>query len=291
MRAFVNTVRKLFRTDMRFRFGVIALGFLLIFVLLSFFSPYDPRSSYYVPISRPPSLKYLFGTTGRGQDLFWLLTFALKNSLIFGLEVALLSRIIAIITGVVAGYRGGTIIDNVLTLFCDTFVVLPIFPILVFLRLVARGMTFSTLAVVLALFGWPWDARLIRAQVLSLRERKFTLTAVFSGKSIFDLIFSEYLLHILPIVLATTINNMLWSLGLEITLSILGLTPLDIPTMGTVTYWAIQQQAMVTGAWWWILFPIVFIILLFTSLYLLVTSLTSFINPQLRSINMREVGR
>ncbi|MEJ5228387.1 MAG: ABC transporter permease [Pseudothermotoga sp.] len=291
MRAFTNTVRKLFRTDVRFRFGVIVLALLLVFVLLSLFSPYDPRSSYYAPISRPPSLKHIFGTNGRGQDLFWLLTFALKNSLIFGLEVALLSRIIAIIIGVIAGYRGGAIIDSVLMLFCDTFVVLPIFPILVFLRLIARGMTFSTLAVVLALFGWPWDARLIRSQVLSLREQKYTLTAVFSGRSIFGLIFSEYLLHILPIILATTINNMLWSLGLEITLSILGLAPLDIPTMGTVTYWAIQQQAMVTGAWWWIFFPIVFIVLLFTSLYLLFTSITSFINPRLRSINAGEVGR
>jgi len=291
MRAFANTVRKLFKTDLRFRFGLIVLGLLLIFVLLSFFSPYDPRSSYYAPISRPPSLKHIFGTNGRGQDLFWLLTFALKNSLVFGLEVALLSRVIAIIIGVIAGYRGGAIIDSILMLFCDTFVVLPIFPILVFLRLIARGMTFSTLAVVLALFGWPWDARLIRSQVLSLREQKYTLTAVFSGRSIFGLIFSEYLLHILPIILATTINNMLWSLGLEITLSILGLAPLDIPTMGTVTYWAIQQQAMVTGAWWWIFFPIIFIVLLFTSLYLLFTSITSFINPRLRSINAGEVSR
>ncbi|MGJ8454648.1 ABC transporter permease [Pseudothermotoga sp. U03pept] len=291
MKTLANTVRKLFRTDMRFRFGLIVLGLLLLFVVLSFFSPYDPRSSYYAPISRPPSLKHIFGTNGRGQDLFWLLTFALKNSLVFGLEVALLSRILAIVIGVIAGYKGGAIIDNVLMLFCDTFVVLPIFPILVFLRLIARSMSFSTLAIVLASFGWPWDARLIRAQVLSLREQKYTLTAVFSGRGILGLIFSEYFPHLLPIILATTINNMLWSLGLEITLSILGLAPLDIPTMGTVTYWAIQQQAMVTGAWWWIFFPILFIVLLFTSLYLLFTSITSFINPRLRNVGAGEVSR
>jgi len=209
------------------------------------------------------------------------MSFALKNSLVFGLQVALLSRVIAMIVGVIAGYKGG-VTDQILIFLCDSFIVLPIFPILIFLRLLTREMDLATLAVVLAFFGWPWDARLIRTQVLSLRERKFTITAIFSGENTWDLIFREYLLHILPIVFATTINNMLWSLGFEITLSVLGLTPLDIPTMGTVTYWAIQQQAMVMGIWWWILFPVIFIILLFTSLYLLFVSITDFINPRER---------
>ena len=168
---------------------------------------------------------------------------------------------------------------------CDSFIVLPIFPIVIFLKLLTREMDLSTLAIVLALFGWPWDARLIRSQVLSLREQKFTITAIFSGENTWELIFYEYFPHILPIVLATTINNMLWSLGFEITLSVLGLTSLDIPTMGTITYWAIQQQAMVMGIWWWIFIPIAFIILLFTSLYLLFVSMTDFINPRARVLS------
>ncbi|WP_406616484.1 ABC transporter permease [Candidatus Caldatribacterium sp.] len=274
---------RLFRHDVRFRVALVVFIPLVVFVILSLFSPHDPRSSYYAPINRPPSLSHPFGTNGRGQDLFWLMTFALRNSLIFGVEVALLSRLIAMIVGVVAGYKGG-VIDQALIFLCDSFIVLPIFPILIFLKLLTREMDFTTLAMVLALFGWPWDARLIRTRVLSLREQKFTVTAVFSGENTVDLIFREYLLHILPIVFATTINNMLWSLGFEITLSVLGLTPLDIPTMGTVTYWAIQQQAMVMGIWWWVFFPVVFIILLFTSLYLLFVSITDFINPRGRTL-------
>lgn len=277
------TTARLFRQDVRFRISLVILAPLVLFAILSLFSPYDPRSSYYAPINRPPSLSHPFGTNGRGQDLFWLMTFALKNSLVFGIEVALLSRIIAMIVGVIAGYKGG-ITDQVLIFLCDSFIVLPIFPILIFLKLLTREMNFTTLAMVLALFGWPWDARLIRTRVLSLREQKFTITAVFSGGNTLDLIFREYLLHILPIVFATTINNMLWSLGFEITLSVLGLTPLDIPTMGTVTYWAIQQQAMVMGIWWWVFFPVAFIILLFTSLYLLFVSITDFINPRGRTL-------
>ncbi len=281
--AVLDVTKRLFKHDIRFRLSLLIFVILLVFAVLSVFSPYDPRSSYYVPINRPPSLSHPLGTNGRGQDLFWMMAFALKNSLIFGLEVAIISRIIAVIVGVIAGYKGG-IADQVLIFLCDSFIVLPIFPILIFLKLLTREMSLSTLAVVLALFGWPWDARLIRSQVLSLREQKFTITSIFSGENTWELIFYEYLPHILPIVFATTINNMLWSLGLEITLSVLGLTSLDIPTMGTITYWAVQQQAMVTGVWWWILFPIVFIVLLFTSLYFLFVSMTDFINPRARAI-------
>lgn len=279
--AMLTATGRLFKRDVRFRVSIVILIPLVIFAVIAFFSPYDARSSYYAPINRPPSLSHPFGTNGRGQDLFWLMTFALKNSLIFGLQVALLSRVIAMIVGVIAGYKGG-VTDQILIFLCDSFIVLPIFPILIFLRLLTREMNLTTLATVLALFGWPWDARLIRTQVLSLRERKFTVTAIFSGESTWGLVFREYLLHILPIVFATTINNMLWSLGFEITLSVLGLTPIDIPTMGTVTYWAIQQQAMVMGIWWWLLVPVIFIILLFTSLYLLFVSITDFINPRER---------
>ena len=281
--AVLDITRRLFKHDIRFRISLLIFILLVIFAILSIFSPYDPRSSYYTPINCPPSLSHPLGTNGRGQDLFWMMAFALKNSLIFGLEVAIISRIIAVIIGVIAGYKGG-MIDQTLIFLCDSFIVLPIFPILIFLKLLTREMSLSTLAVVLALFGWPWDARLIRSQILSLREQKFTITSVFSGENTWELIFHEYLPHILPIVFATTINNMLWSLGLEITLSVLGLTSLDIPTMGTITYWAVQQQAMVTGVWWWILFPIVFIVLLFTSLYFLFVSMTDFINPRARAI-------
>lgn len=281
LRSAFAAISRLFKYDLRFRFAFIVLVCLIVFAFLSLFSPYDPRASYYAPINHPPSFRYLFGTNGRGQDLFWLLTYAMKNSLIFSLEVALISRVIAIIVGITAGYKRG-VVDQILVLLSDSFIILPLLPILIFLKLIMREMSFSTLALVLSFFGWPWDARLIRSQILSLRERTFTYSAIFSGRNLWTMIFSDYLPHILPITLATTVNNMLWSLGFEITLSILGLTPLDIPTMGTVTYWAIQQQAMVMGIWWWLTFPIGLLVLLFIALYFLFVSVTDYINPKAR---------
>ena len=113
------------------------------------------------------------------------------------------------------------------------------------------------LALILGVFGWPWDARLIRAQVLSLKERSFTRTAVYSGTGSFRISLNEHLPFVMPVVFATTIANMLWSIGMEVTLSVLGLSKVTLPTIGTSIFWANQHQALVAGIWWWLAAPII----------------------------------
>src|SRR4030043_1145781 len=89
----------LWKSPGSFRFGIVSLAFALLMVVLSFFSPYKPMESFVVTPNLPPSLTHLFGTTSRGQDLFWQMTVALRNSLLFGAVTAALSRIIAIWVG------------------------------------------------------------------------------------------------------------------------------------------------------------------------------------------------
>jgi len=276
-----NIIKDLFKYDGRFRFSLITLLCIVFFALLSFWSPYDPSSSYYVPSNIPPGAKYLFGTNSRGQDIFWMMTFAIKNSLVFGIITALLSRILAIFVGLISGYKGG-IIDRVLMSINDSFIVLPLLPILILLKFIIGKMELSTLALVMAVFGWSWDARLIRSQVLSLRERDFTYTSVFSGMGTLKIALKEYFPFIIPIVLATTVNNMLWSLGMEMTLAILGLSAIHISTIGTTIYWANQHQALISGVWWWLAFPIIISIFLFLALYLLSVSLSEYLDPRFR---------
>ena len=125
----------------------------------------------------------------------------------------MISRVIAILVGLTAGYQGGWI-DRVLMSINDSFVVLPLLPILILLGFLLRDiMNLYLLGVILGFFGWPYDARLIRSQVLSLKERSFTRTAVYSGTNSFWITINEHLPFVLPIVFATTINNMLWSIG------------------------------------------------------------------------------
>src|SRR5438874_10015625 len=137
------------------------------------------------------------GTTSRGQDLFWLLSFAIRNTLLFGIVVAVLSRILALVIGLVAGYSGG-LVDRVLMSLNDTFIVIPLFPILVLFYFVLRDhMSWGLLALMMACLGWPYDARLIRSVALGLRTREFTEPAIRSGMSTRPSVLEEQLPYVL----------------------------------------------------------------------------------------------
>ncbi len=278
----INAFKGLWKTSGYFRFGIVTLAFSLTMVILTFFAPYKPMESYVVAPDQPPSFDNWFGTTSRGQDLFWQMTFALRNSLGFGIITAFLSRIIAIWVGMYSGYKGGWL-DKFLMSINDSFVIMPVLPILLLLNFLLRDqMNWFYMALMMAMLGWAWDARLIRSQVLSLKERVFSETAVFCGMPTRKIIFKEHMPYVLPVLFSTTINNLLWSIGMEVTLSILGLTNLNNPTIGVVIFWANQHQAMISGSWWWIAAPVLVTVFVFTGLYLLSVSLNEFIDPRTR---------
>ncbi len=200
---------------------------------------------------QPPSAQYWFGTNSRGQDMFWQLSAAFKNSLIFGLTVAVLSRIISISVGLAAGYIGGWA-DRVLMFINDIFVSVPIFPILVLFYFVLRNhMDSFTLALIMACFGWPFDAPLIRSVALGLKHREFTRHAVFARHVDAEKCCSkEHLPYVMPIVFSTFMNTCCGRSAMEVTLAVLGFTNINNPTIGTVLYWANSHSAMVVGTWW-----------------------------------------
>lgn len=283
----LRVIRDLLKHDGRFRIAFVFLLAVGTMSLLSFVSPYDPARTFKVPADMPPSLEHPFGTSSRGQDIFWWMTFAVSNSLFLGLLTAIISRVIAILVGLTAGYRGG-LIDRALMSINDSFVVMPVLPVLILLTFLLRSnLSLLMLAFIMGLFGWPWDARLIRAQVLSLKERAFTQTAFYSGTDTFRISLNEHLPFVLPVVFATTINNMLWSIGLEVTLSVLGLSNVTLPTLGTAIFWANQHQALVAGVWWWLAAPVAVAIVLFLGLYLLFSSVNEYIDPRTR---LRRIG-
>jgi peptide/nickel transport system permease protein len=272
----------LWKTSGSFRFGIISLAFALVMVILSFFSPFKPMESFAVPTDLHPSLQHLFGTNSRGQDVFWQMTFALRNSLLFGAVTAILSRIIAIWVGMYAGYKGG-LFDKVAMSINDSFVIMPVLPILILLNFLLRErMNWFYMALMMAALGWAYDARVIRSQVLSLKERVFSDTAIFCGMPTRRIIMKEHMPYVMPIIFSTTINNLLWSVGMEVTLSILGLTNVNKASIGVVIFWANQHQAMISGVWWWIAAPVVCTVFIFTGLYLLSISLNEYIDPRTR---------
>ena len=282
-----SVFKDLIRYNIEFAIGVFLVGLITVFALLSFFSPYSPNEIYVVFPDQPPSLEFWFGTNSRGQDLFWNLSHAFRNTLTFGLIVAVLSRIISITVGLLAGYMGGWV-DRVLMFFSDIFVAIPIFPILILFYFVFRGdLTTYSLALVMAALGWPFDARLIRSVALGLRHREFTRHAVFAGMAPSRIMFQEHLPYVMPIVFSTAMANMIWSIGFEVTLGVLGFTNINNPTIGTTLYWANNHSAMVVGTWWWIIIPVILIVLTFLGLFLLAVSMNEYIDPRSR---LRRMG-
>ena len=277
----MKILRDLFR-DYRFCFSFLVLMVILILAFLSIFSPYDPTLWNVVPKDTKPSAEYLLGTDSNGQDIFWQATFAVRNSLIISLIAGLVSRVIAILVGMVAGYRGGTI-DRVLMFIGDSLLVIPLFLIIVMVAMMLRKfMNLVVLGLLLSIFGWAWDARTIRSVILSLRERDFTKTAVLSGTGTVKLVLHEYLPFATPLIFSTLINNISWAIGLEMTLALLGLVNVNVPTLGTMLNWAIIYQAMFLGRWFWVLTPVVLAVFMFIALYWLSVSISEYLDPRTR---------
>jgi len=279
-------LRDLIRYNLEFRIGLVLVSIVVVMAGLSFVSPYPPGDVYVVPPDVPPSAAYWLGTTSRGQDVFWQLTFAIRNTLSFGIMVAVLSRIIALVVGLLAGYSGGWI-DRVLMSINDTFIIIPLFPILILFYFVLRdSMSTPLLATIMACLGWAYDARLIRSVALSLKTREFTQTSIFSGMKTHEILAREHLPYVLPIVFSTTMNNMNWSIGIEVTLAVLGFTDINTPTIGGMIYWANQHTALVAGIWWWIAFPVALVVMTFVGLFLLAVSMNEYIDPRSRLARM-----
>lgn len=286
MKKAFGVLHELLRHNREFAVGAALTAIVLILVALSLVAPYDENAIYVVAPDMPPSADNWLGTTSRGQDVFWQITASLRNTLGFGLVVAVISRVLALAVGLVSGYVGGRV-DQAIMALNDTLGALPNIPILLLITFVMRDrLTWGLLAFAAAMLGWTYDSRLIRSVALSLRTREFTQHAVFSGMRMDQVLLHEHLPYVMPILFFTTMNNLIWAIGLEVTLSVLGFSDVNRPTIGGMIYWANAHSAMVSGVWWWVAFPMLFVALLFLGLFLLAMSVNEYIDPRSRLSRM-----
>src|SRR5262245_20218969 len=145
------TARDLFRFSPSFRLGAIILALVLVMVALSFFSPYAPDVNRVVPRNKAPSQDFVLGTNSNGQDVFWMLTFAVRNSLIVASLAVIIGRSIGVLLGMISGYIGGTL-DRVLSSIVDSVIVIPRLPLVILIAAMLKGqMTMLALGVLLGL--------------------------------------------------------------------------------------------------------------------------------------------
>jgi peptide/nickel transport system permease protein len=281
LRATLGVARDLFRSDSAFRTGGVILVVLLALGALSFVAPYGPNDRRVVPIDRPPSLQYLLGTTSLGQDVFWLTTYAIRNSLTIAGLAVIIGRSIAVLLGSFSGYVGGGV-DRVLSSFTDSFIVIPRLPLILISFMIRGSLNMFGLALLLGLLDWAWPSKRYRSQVLTLREEEFTQTAVFAGMGTLKIILREHLPFLIPFLLADAVSGFLFAIGMEVTLSVLGLSDLGSPTIGTMIYWAGYYQALLARRFWWLGAPIVTSVLLVVAMYLVSISLGRYLDPRTR---------
>jgi len=276
----LGVIYKVYKKSIKFRIGFTILSMLLIFgFIVSYFAPMDTRDWYVLPRELPPSKDNLLGTTAMGRDVFWELASSVKNSLIIALITALVSVTVSLIIGLMAGLKAG-IIDRILMFITDTFIIIPGLPLLIVVAAVLKAwMTLPMLGVLMALIAWPWPARQIRAIVLSLRERTFVYTAMLSGMGSLKILLREIMPYLIGWILVNFTNTILFSIGFESGLAMLGLSILGENTLGVMIYWALNYYALFRGILWWIIPPVVTLILIFISLYLISVGLSDYISP------------
>jgi peptide/nickel transport system permease protein len=231
--------------------AVVGLAILLFFLIVALGAPLIARTDPSDFVARPnqaPSRSHIFGTTGQGQDVFAQTVWGSRTSLGVGFAVGFLITAGGLIIGLTAGYFGGRV-DDVLSLITNIVLVIPGLPLLVVLSaFLPPGPT--TIMLVLAVTSWAWNARVFRSQMLSLREKDFVAASQVAGESSAYIIFREILPNMTSLVAAAYLSSTLYAISAEASLEFLGLGNPSLVSWGTILYWAQNNAAMLTGAWW-----------------------------------------
>ena len=221
------------------------------------------------------------GTEGTGRDMLAVMIVATPRTLDVGLIAALIGLLIGVVLGFSAGFLGGWL-DNVVRVLTDAWMTIPGLAVLIVIASYLKGMEITGMALVISLFAWPGPTRVIRSQVLSMRERGYVQMAQLSGSSILDIMFREMMPNLLPYLAATLTGAVSACILAATGLEILGLGPTRIPTLGMVINNALGASAILRGMWWWWSFPIVMLVIIFVSLFLMTIGLDEIANPRLR---------
>lgn len=263
---------------------------LMIFVLMSLAAPilpainemFDPLRGVDPDIrtSVPPQWPHLLGTDQMGRDLFSQLLHGARIALVVGISAATLAVALGTLIGLVSGYYGG-LVDGLLMRFTDIVLILPGLPFLIILSASLGRQSVALVVVLIALFGWPGVARVIRSQVLSLRQRPFVEAALVSGVPTQRILLRHLLPPVLPLSVLYVTFGVSSAILTEAALSFIGLGDPSVPSWGMMLRWA-QAQGYATKALYWMLPPGLCITLISLAFYLIGKGLEQRIIPRLR---------
>ncbi|OLF13068.1 peptide ABC transporter permease [Actinophytocola xinjiangensis] len=260
----------------------VVVAFLLAAIVGPWFVTEDPLT-YVGPPAAGPSGSYWLGTTTFGQDVWAQFLYGLRATFFVGSVAALIAGVIGMVVGFTAGYRGG-LVDEVLNMITNVVLVLPVLAVLMIIAAYLEVRSIEVQAVIIGLFSWPWVARAVRAQTLSLRSREFVDLARLSGLPVRRIIFREIAPNMASYLFMVFILLFGGSVLFAATLDFIGLGPTDGISLGLMLNHAKQWSAMNLGLWWWFIPPGLGITVIVGSLYIMNVGLDEVFNPKLREM-------
>ncbi|MBC7476810.1 MAG: ABC transporter permease, partial [Pseudorhodobacter sp.] len=232
---------------------------------------------------KAPSLKYILGTDFFGRDLYAAMVVGMWQTAAIGLVAGGLGTLIGVVLGFVSAYFGGWI-DTVIKTVCQILTPIPVLLIQVVVAgsLDKRDVTIMVMALIIVALGWMGTTLVVRAQVLTMKERQFVAVAKLSGVGSMGIIFKEIMPNLLPFIAAAFVVQVFQAVFASFYLAVLGLGPLREPLLGNIIWSAQGQGAFFNGWWWWPIEPAVAMVLILGSLAMINMGLDELANPRVR---------
>jgi peptide/nickel transport system permease protein len=270
------------------RKATVGVVILLVMAFVAAFpgliAPHDPQAAIYAQ-NAGPSSAHLLGTTQLGQDVLSQLIWSTRLTLLVTLIVTAIATFLSTIIGVSAAYIGG-VTDRVLTVIVDVFLILPVLPLLILLAAyLPPGVT--SLTIVLCITSWAFQARQLRSQGLSIRNRDFLLAARARGERGIYIILVEIVPTMTSLIVASFLSLAVYVVGFAASLQFLGLGNSSELMWGTMLYNSQQASALEAGNAWWALAPGAAVALMGTGFALLNYAFDEIGNPALRPVRRR----
>ncbi|EIV99248.1 ABC transporter permease [Thermoanaerobacter sp. CM-CNRG TB177] len=263
----------------------IGLTILLFFLILAIIGPYisyykDPLE--YVSMSNlPPSRENWLGTTTFGQDVFTQFVYGLRSTFFIGLFGGGLATIIGLLIGFIAGYKGG-LLDDLLMMLTNILIVIPTLALLIIIAAYLPYRGIGIQSVIIGLTAWPWTARAVRAQTLSLRSREFVNLAKITALRPLKIVLEEIAPNMMSYVVMVFILQFAGAILAAVGLDFIGLGPTRGISLGLMMQYSVLWNAIQLGMWWWFVPPGLAITMIVSSLYFLNIGLDEIFNPRLR---------
>jgi peptide/nickel transport system permease protein len=274
---------RLLLSNPKSRGGLVLVCFMIVVALIApFVSVDDPQAFNLLAAKQAPSWHHLFGTSDQGSDIFSQVVLGARRSLILGATAALLATVLATVLGVLAAYAGG-LVDEIVNFLTNVFLVVPTIPLLIVISGYLRNRGMTTMIFVLGLTLWAFEARILRAQALSLKNRDFVQAAKVAGESTWRIVFGELMPNMISRIAAAFVLVFYVALLVDAGLEFLGLGDTSHVSWGATLYWAQTNSAVLQGEWWPFLFPGLALVLTVVGLVFLLAGIDEVSNPRLRS--------